>query len=77
MARKIIKNISPLEIKNPKQIDLLSPWNLKKISKVECIRKSDAKKILKIKKYGYSASFCTSNQVSISTFRECRSNQRF
>ena len=48
MARKIIKNISPLEIKNPKQIDLLSPWNLKKISKVECIRKSDAKKILKI-----------------------------
>ena len=48
MATKIIKNISPLEIKNPKQIDLLSPWNLKKISKVECIRKSDAKKILKI-----------------------------
>ena len=39
MARKIIKNISPIEIKNPKQIDLLSPWSLKKISKVECIRK--------------------------------------
>tara|TARA_Y100001949_G_C15978580_1_gene327353 strand:- start:144 stop:1592 length:1449 start_codon:yes stop_codon:yes gene_type:complete len=48
MINKVIKNISPVLIKNPVKVDLYSPWNQKKIAKIECIKKGDVNKILEV-----------------------------
>ncbi len=48
MINKVIKNISPIKIKNPVKVDLLSPWDNKKIAKIECIKKSDVNDILEV-----------------------------
>ena len=37
MISKKIKNITPVKIHNPKTVDLYSPWDLKKIAKIETI----------------------------------------
>ena len=48
MISKKIKNITPVKIHNPKTVDLYSPWDLKKIAKIECINKSNVNQILDI-----------------------------
>ena len=48
MINKVIKNISPIKIKNPVKVDLFSPWDNKKIAKIECIKKSDVNDILEV-----------------------------
>ena len=41
MSYKKIKNITPVKISNPTYVDLYSPWDLKKIGEIECIRKKN------------------------------------
>ena len=48
MISKKIKNITPVKIHDPKTVDLYSPWDLKKIAKIECINKSNVNQILDI-----------------------------
>ena len=48
MISKKIKNITPVKIHNPKTVDLYSPWNLKKIAKIECINKDNVDQILDV-----------------------------
>ena len=48
MISKKIKNITPVKIHNPKTVDLFSPWDLKKIAKIECINKDDVDQILDV-----------------------------
>ena len=46
MSYKKIKNITPVKISNPTYVDLYSPWDLKKIGEIECIRKKDVDQII-------------------------------
>ena len=48
MISKKIKNITPVKIHNPKTVDLFSPWDLKKIAKIECINKDSVDQILDV-----------------------------
>ena len=48
MISKKIKNITPVKIHNPKTVDLYSPWDLKKIAKIECINKDNVDQILDV-----------------------------
>lgn len=48
MISKKIKNLTPVKIHNPKTVDLYSPWDLKKISKIECINKDNVDQILDV-----------------------------
>ena len=48
MSYKKIKNITPVKISNPTYVDLYSPWDLKKIGEIECIRKKDVDKIINV-----------------------------
>ena len=56
MTSKEIKNISPVKITNPKYIDLISPWDLKKIGKIECIGKKEINNILNISSNAFLSS---------------------
>ena len=48
MTTKRIKNITPVKINNPIIVDLKSPWDQKKIAKIECIDKKHINDIIKI-----------------------------
>ena len=48
MTVRNIKNITPIKIKDPTYVDLYSPWDLKKIGKVECISKKEVDQILDV-----------------------------
>ena len=48
MTLKKIKNITPVQIKNPKTVDLNSPWDLKIVGHIECIEKKHVDEILNI-----------------------------
>ena len=48
MSYKKIKNITPVKISNPTYVDLYSPWDLKKIGEIECIRKKDVDQIINV-----------------------------
>ena len=56
MTSKEIKNISPVKITNPKYVDLISPWDLKKIGKIECIGKKEINNILNISSNAFLSS---------------------
>ena len=48
MITKRIKNITPVKINNPIIVDLKSPWDQKKIAKIECIDNKHVNDIIKI-----------------------------
>ena len=48
MTTKRIKNITPIKIHNPIIVDLKSPWDQKKIAKIECIDNKHINDIIKI-----------------------------
>lgn len=54
MIPKIIKNITPVKINSSTSVDLYSPWDLKKIAKIDCINAEDIDSVINTSSKAFS-----------------------
>ena len=74
MTLKKIKNITPVQIKNPKTVDLNSPWDLKIVGHIECIEKKHVDEILNIASKAFHNKAKPLNKIErIKILKKCKS----
>ena len=54
MIPKRIKNITPVKINSSTSVDLYSPWDLKKIAKIDCINAEDIDSVINTSSKAFS-----------------------